>query len=229
VTLTEAHAELLKLGVPAFSTNEAAACLRISNNHASQLLARLARTGHVARIDRGVWALPGQLGPALLPEALTAPKPAYVSLYTALYQHGMIEQIPEVIYAVTLAPTRRIETALGTVSLHHITPKLFFGFDVDLKTGAKLAQPEKALFDTLYLRPARSRLFRALPELELPERFDEQRVRATIDKIASQPRATLVRTELDRLLAARGPRHRSRQRARSTDAKQRARRGQKSS
>lgn len=198
--LTDAHARLLALGVSTFSTNEAAAWLRIGNNHASQLLSRLAQTGHVARLDRGRWALPEQIQPLMLPEALTAPKPTYVSLYTALYEHRMIEQIPSVIYAVTLAPTRQIKTPLGTVSLHHITPELFFGFDQNPKTGIKLALPEKALFDTLYFRPARSQLFRALPELELPKRFDKKLVYSMIDRIGSESRQVLVRGELDRLL-----------------------------
>jgi predicted transcriptional regulator of viral defense system len=204
--LTEAHARLIELDVPAFSTNEAAAWLRISNNHASQLLARLAQTGHVARLDRGRWALPERMQPLLLPEALTAPKPSYVSLYTALYEHRMIEQIPDVIYAVTLAPTRRVKTALGTVSLHHITPELFFGFDIDVKTGIKLATPEKALFDTLYFRPARSQLFRALPELEISKKLDKKITYAMTDRITSSPRATFVRHELDDLFRAKGRR-----------------------
>lgn len=204
--LTEAHARLIELDVPAFSTNEAAAWLRISNNHASQLLSRLAQTGHVARLDRGRWALPERMQPMLLPEALTAPKPSCVSLYTALYEHRMIEQIPDVIYAVTLAPTRRVKTALGTVSLHHITPELFYGFDVNVKTGIKLATPEKALFDTLYFRPARSQLFRALPELELPKRFDKQLTYSMTERIAAEPRKILVRAELDRLLTQPTPR-----------------------
>jgi predicted transcriptional regulator of viral defense system len=36
-----------------------------------------------------------------LPELISAPWPAYVSLQSALHHHGVIEQIPSVIYAVT--------------------------------------------------------------------------------------------------------------------------------
>ena len=64
-----------------------------------------------------------------------------MSLYSALQYHGIIEQIPSVVYAVTTGRTQRIETPAAT--------------------------PEKALVDTLYLRPARSNLFRKLPEAEL--------------------------------------------------------------
>jgi hypothetical protein len=40
------------------------------------------------------------------------------------------------------------------------------------------ATAEKALFDTLHLAPARSRLFARLPELETPPEFRWQQLRA---------------------------------------------------
>ena len=46
-------------------------------------------------------------------------------------------------------------------------------YEVHPMLGVKIASPEKALLDALYLRPARSRLFRALPELELPRTFSD--------------------------------------------------------
>jgi len=47
-------------------------------------------------------------------EFLTAPFPAYVSLQSALYLHGMISQVPALTYAVTLARSRRLATPLGS-------------------------------------------------------------------------------------------------------------------
>ena len=38
--------------------------------------------------------------------------------------------------------------------------------------GVRLACPEKALLDTLYLAPTRSRPFATLPEVRIPKRFD---------------------------------------------------------
>ena len=198
--LTEAHARLRQLGAPTFTTNDAATWLRIDGNHASQLLSRLAQTGHVIRLGRGRWALPEQTQPFMLPEALTAPKPSYVSLYSALHHHGLIEQIPDVVYAVTLAPTRRVDTPLGSVSLHHVSPEFFFGYEVIPTTLVKLACAEKALLDVLYLRPARSRLFRALPELELPPAFSKTRARAIAKKIASHVRRRFVLQQLEQVL-----------------------------
>jgi predicted transcriptional regulator of viral defense system len=199
--LIDAHARLSNLTVPTFTTNEAAAWLRIDRNHASQVLARLARSKHVAKLARGRWALPERITPFMLPEALTAPKPSYVSLYSALHEHGMIEQIPDIVYAVTLAPTQLIRSPLGAVSLHHVAPRFFFGYELIPSTGVKLASPEKALLDVLYLRPARSRLFRALPELELPRSFSKARALAMLPRIASPARRSLVRQQLETVLA----------------------------
>jgi predicted transcriptional regulator of viral defense system len=41
-----------------------------------------------------------------LPERISAPYPACVSLQSALFHHGLIEQLPAALYVVTLA--RRI-------------------------------------------------------------------------------------------------------------------------
>jgi len=48
------------------------------------------------------------------------------------------------IYLVSLARSARVNTTLGTYSIHHVQPSLFDGFEV-LDSGTKLAVPEKAL------------------------------------------------------------------------------------
>jgi hypothetical protein len=68
----------------------------------------------------------------------------------------MISQIPQVTYVASLSPTRRVETRLGTYSIHRIAPSFFGGYDTR-EGGVRLARPEKALLDVLYLTPARSR------------------------------------------------------------------------
>jgi len=57
------------------------------------------------------------------------------------------------------------------VSIHHVKPSFFGGFEVNARTGIAMATPEKVLVDFLYLSPTCSRLFAALPELELPKGF----------------------------------------------------------
>jgi len=168
------------------------AYLNIPTSTASRLLARLATAGHLLNLRHGVWAIPGKLDPLALPNILTAPLPSYVSLQSALYYHGIISQIPTVIYAVSVGRARVFRTPLGTVSLHHVQPEFFFGFEVMEADGVTMATPEKALLDFFYLSPTKSKLFRALPELELPPEFDVALARRMIQRIPSARRRRLV-------------------------------------
>jgi predicted transcriptional regulator of viral defense system len=203
VTLLDVLSAVVSMDAPVFTTRDTAARLRVPNGHASVSLARLAAGGHLLRLRRGVWAVPGRVDALALPECLTAPLPAYVSLQSALYLHGMISQMPAVTYAVTLARTRRYATPLGVVSLHHVQPTFFFGFEDHGHAGGRLASPEKALVDFLYLAPARSKLFRALPELEWPKRFRAGVARDMVRRIAPDRRRAFVAAKFDELLSAR--------------------------
>jgi predicted transcriptional regulator of viral defense system len=203
VRLVDVFSALASLDAGVFTTREAAARLRLTNGHASVSLARLRAAGLLVRLRRGVWALPNRVDALALPECLTAPFPAYVSLQSALYLHGMISQVPRVTYAVTLARTRRFVTPLGTVSLHHVRPAFFFGYENAGRGGGRLATPEKALVDFLYLAPTRSRLFRALPELEWPKTFRASVARSIVSRIESDWRRRTVARGLEQLLRTR--------------------------
>lgn len=197
---TDALAISRKLGVPAIDTADAAAALGLTTAAASQTLTRLARAGLVRNVRHGTWWLEDALDPLRLPEYLTAPLPAYVSLQTALHRHGLIEQIPEVVYAVSLAKTQRLMTKAGTFSIHHVAPEVFGGFE-ETQRGAKVATAEKALFDFAYLSSGRSRLFTSLPELELPRGFKRKELSRWLAKIPSERSRTLTSQKLDELLA----------------------------
>jgi hypothetical protein len=113
--------------------------------------------------------------------------------------------MPNVIYAVSVGRTRVYRTPLGTVSVHHLQPEFFFGFETNAIAGVAMATPEKALLDFLYLRPARSNLFRALPELELPPTFDVASARQMIQRIAAGRRRALMARAFDQLVATAAP------------------------
>jgi len=201
--LIDVHARLLKIGIPMFQTSDAAAYLGVGNAHASKLLARLAFSGHLARLGRGRWGFKDRIDSLALPEYLTSPYPSYVSLQSALYHHGMISQVPSVLYAVSLARTKTFGTALGTVSVHHIDPSFFFGYQPAAKGFGKIATPEKALIDFLYLSPARTRLFRALPELEFSRRFKVNEARKIIRRIRFVRRRNHVNRLFEKIWKAR--------------------------
>lgn len=190
--LVEALTQLQRLEQPILETGDAAVILGVGKAHASKILARLAEASHLLALRRGVWAFPGRLDPLSLPERLTAPQPAYVSLQSALYHHGMISQIPSSIYAVSLARTRLYETPLGDVSVHHVAPAFFLGFETLGEKGIRIARPEKALLDVLYLAPARNRLFYKLPEVERPDGFDVDEAHRMIALIPFRARRNMV-------------------------------------
>lgn len=197
---TDALAILKRLGVPALDTADAAAALGLTTAAASQTLTRLAKAGLVRGVRHGTWWLDDVLDPLRLPEYLTAPLPAYVSLQTALHRHGLIEQVPEVLYAVSLARTQRVKTRVGMVSLHHMAPEVFGGF-TETPRGAKVATAEKALFDFAYLSSGRSRLFTSLPELVLPRGWKPKELERWLAKIPSARSRTLTSQKLDELVA----------------------------
>lgn len=53
--------------------------------------------------------------------------------------------------------------------------------------------PEKALIDIFYLSQAKTRLFRILPEVELPDNFSLSLAEKMIDKITSIRKKSLVK------------------------------------
>lgn len=198
--LVEVYARLLTMEGAVFQTGDASAWLNISQAHASQLLSRLAEFGHLIHLKRGIWAFRDRVELMALPQYLTNPFPSYISLQSALYYHGLISQIPVVTYAVSIARTKRYETLLGVISVHHIHPSFFFGYETRDNAGIKIATPEKALIDFLYLSPAKSKLFHSLPELELPKSFRIKEARHMISFIRSIKRRNLVLDNFERLI-----------------------------
>lgn len=66
--------------------------------------------------------------------------------------------------------------------------------------GIGMATPEKALLDFLYFKPARSRLFAALPEIEPPQNFKTKQAWRIVERIPSKRRQTMVANALSELL-----------------------------
>lgn len=199
---TDAYADLLRLNRPVVATREAATRLGLSVPAASQQLRSLERSGIVRRLRRGLWLLRPDIEPFALPAYLTAPYPAYVSLWSALARHAMIEQVPRQVYVASLARTQQVRTSIGDFSIHHLAPELFGGY-TQLDGGGHLAVPEKALFDTIYLLTPRGGEVR-LPELELPEDFDERRLEEWTQRIRPLRLRTMVRRELTMALRRAG-------------------------
>jgi len=194
---------LQQLGVPVIDSRDASAVLDVTASNATTILRRLARSGLITHLSRGRWLLDSDLERFALPEAISTPAPAYVSLQSALFHHGLIEQIPAVIYAVTIIRTHRVTTPFGTISYHRMPPELFDGFELSPQSSSKIATAEKALFDLLYLGPGRSRLFSGLPELSLPRRFRWQTLRDYAARVSSPARRAYILRRIAELTEAR--------------------------
>lgn len=195
-----AYARLSGLGPEVVRTSEAAAVLGLSPVAASQTLKRLAAIGLIQPLRSGLfWVKRGAVDPWVALQWLAAPYPAYASVYSALSLHGVLSQLPQTHYAVTLGRSQTIETSVGTYSLHRLAPELFGGYET-LESGAKIATIEKALFDLAYLAPTRSRLFARPPELELPRRMNRAELERWTKRVADPRRKAAVRARLDHLV-----------------------------
>jgi predicted transcriptional regulator of viral defense system len=186
----DAYGELLRIGRPIVQTREAATRLHASTSSASHLLRSMEEAGLARRLRQGLWTLQSDVDPFTLAPYLTAPFPAYISFWSALHRHDMIEQIPRQISVASLDRTRHLSTTIATYSIHHLAPELFDGYRGS-ETSGYLATPEKALFDTVYIRASRgARPF--FPELSLPENFDETQLEGWTHRLATPRLRTLV-------------------------------------
>ncbi len=198
MTSGEAYGRLARFGRPVVETREAAALLGVSVSSASHLLRSPAGSGLARRLHRGVWAVGAAADPRVLAPYLTSPYPGYVSLWSALAYHGMVDQIPAQTFVASLGRTRTISTPSGSFSIHHLTPELFGGFTGDPDHGF-LATPEKALFDVVYVRaPRGGRVY--FPEIELSADFDYPALEAWIARVPNAKIRTVVRREIERTL-----------------------------
>jgi predicted transcriptional regulator of viral defense system len=198
MTTADAYGELLHIGRPVIQTREAAARLKASTSSASHLLRSMEEAGLACRLRQGLWALQPDIDPFTLAPYLTAPFPAYVSFWSALARHDMIEQIPRQISVASLDRARHLSTTIGTYSIHHIAPELFDGYRGTEASGY-LATPEKALFDTVYVRAARGALS-FFPELSTPENFDETQLEGWTHRLPTPRLQTLVSRGLEEAL-----------------------------
>ena len=81
--------------------------------------------------------------------------PSYVSLESALSLHGLIPETSFAITSVSTKKTTRFESDSGLYIYRKIKPALMFGYDLKLfrNTAIRIATPEKAILDYLYLNP----------------------------------------------------------------------------
>ena len=112
-------------------------------------LHRWAKKGEILRLRREVYAFPERL-PSTPDLISVLYPPAYVSLESALNQHGLLPDVPFETTLATPRATRSFQTSLGRFHFHRVHPRLFFGYD----SKTLMSTPEKALLDYFYFHGA---------------------------------------------------------------------------
>jgi predicted transcriptional regulator of viral defense system len=192
---------------PVFTTYELAAISGKSPSTTTQALNFLQRQGLISKIYRGIWIEVNseRLSPYTVIPFLFPRQRAYVSFISALHLYGIVEQIPQVITLASTVHTKTIHTRIGTFSVHRIAPSFFDGFIWYKKTGSFLiAEPEKALVDSLYLSARRKKQFSYFPELYFPKSFSFRKAKEWVKKIPNSKISSCAQKRLDTILQKRG-------------------------
>ena len=187
---------------PIFSSREIATLRRGSLSSTSQSLSLLSEQGVVKKITRGIWGLPTHpnFSPFIVVPFLTPKQRVYVSFLSAMHLHGLIEQIPQVIYVATTGRGRIINTSVGTYSFHQLDFKLFDGFEwYGKRHDFLIAYPEKALIDSLYISSRKGKRFGLFPELDLGSDFSFDRAKEWADLIPDKRIRIYVFKKLEEL------------------------------
>ena len=163
-----------KLNRPVFTTHELADISGKSLSSTTHALNFLKKEGFIFKIYRGIWGEVGneRLSANAVISYLFPRHRAYVSFVSALHLYGIIEQIPQVVTLASTVHTKTIRTEIGVFSVHKIAPEFFDGFDWYKGPHSFLiAEPEKALVDSLYLSARKKKQFSYFPELHFPASF----------------------------------------------------------
>lgn len=136
-------------------------------------LTRWSNKGLLIRLRQGLYTFPEYKVDSdyLLYFANKIYSPSYISLHTALSFYGIIPEAVLQITSVTSLKTASFNNEVGVYIYKSVKNELIFGYDLKTFSGErvlKIAKPEKAILDLLYLYPFYS------TEAELLElRFDE--------------------------------------------------------
>jgi len=197
--LTDAYRSLKQLDRPVITTEEAGARWGTKPRTTSHRLKAMSESGLIGHLRPGLWSLDPDIPPFAVASYLTAPYPAYVSFWSALAHHGLIEQIPRRISVASLGRTRTVKTAVGAYEIHRLAPELFGGYR-DTGRHGYVATPEKAIFDTVYVRAAAGKKA-FFTELSLGRDFNRKEAGRWAELIESPRLRTLVSRRLREVLA----------------------------
>ncbi|MBI4425846.1 MAG: hypothetical protein HY554_19100 [Elusimicrobia bacterium] len=182
-----------------FTTADFLTLTDLAPDAATHALERLRRQDLLAKLKKGLWI--NRVGASVNPyEAvpyLRTPWPAYVSLYSALADYGVVEEIPQVVYAVTAASPKRYKTPIGEFRIHHLPARLMWGYEMRGAGESRypMAEREKAFLDLSYLA------LTPRSPLELPQKrgrrwdLDPAKLRDYAERFSFKPLETWLKRE----------------------------------
>lgn len=146
-----------------FSVADLEKILGIKKNSLYVTLNRLVKNGVLIRLKKNIYSL--------FTKVIDYEKigseiyfPSYLSFEQALSQYSILSQIPFTETFATPRLTKKIEINGMTIEYSHLPKSLFFGYV--LSDGKYIAEPEKALLDTLYM-VSRGKRSLTIEELDL--------------------------------------------------------------
>lgn len=140
-----------------FTREQAAVWAGSRGSRLDALLKRAVGQGEIIRIHRGLYCVAerythAKLNPLELAQRIHGP--SYVSLETALSQHGWIPEAVRAITSITLGRARSFDTPLGLFSYTRVPQRRFLAgvrrLEVEEGSGFFLATPLKAMADYVY-------------------------------------------------------------------------------
>jgi predicted transcriptional regulator of viral defense system len=147
--MNDVYTKLLSVSKRYLTSKEVARLLELKPKSRSVILSRLVKRNVLRRLRRNLYEVvfkPSEI----LEAASSVYQPSYLSFTYCLGKLGLLNQIAYEIEFATPKKTKRVELRNRAVIFRQIAKKLFFGYD--LKDNIFIAQPEKALLDTLYIK-----------------------------------------------------------------------------
>ncbi len=147
--MLKVYEKLLDVDKRYLTGREIARLLGITPISQRVILSRLVKRKILRRLQRNLYEL--TLRPSdILEAANIIYQPSYLSFTYCLGKLGVLNQIAYEVEFATPRKTKHIEIRGRTTLFRKIKKELFFGYT--LKDNIFIAEPEKALLDTLYLK-----------------------------------------------------------------------------
>lgn len=164
------HKYLVLHSSPIFTTRDFAIQTNVSVSSATRYLSGLERKKELVRITRGLWLFEKEetIHPFSIVPYLLGNEQGYISLLSALHLHGVLSQIPTRVQIVSTGHAKLVKTKIAIYEFFQMKPEMMTeGVEwTVIPQPFRMATPERALLDALYLSTRKGKRFSSFPELD---------------------------------------------------------------